>query len=79
MSFIWLITGGFAKGYRTQILGLTVALSAIGMWAVGDLGLTDLIAKAPIIFGGLGLTALGAKVNDAKAPQPTGTKAAKAK
>ena len=39
MSFTWLITGGFAKGYRTQILGLTAALSAIGMWAVGDLGL----------------------------------------
>ena len=27
--------------------------------------LSDLIAKAPVIFGGLGLAALGAKVNDA--------------
>jgi hypothetical protein len=64
-NLTWIITGGFAKGYRTQILGLTTALSAIAMWAVGDASLTDLIAKAPAIFGGLGLAALGAKV-DAK-------------
>ena len=25
----WLFTGGFAKGYRTQILGLIAALSAV--------------------------------------------------
>lgn len=78
LNLTWLITGGFAKGYRTQILGLTAALSAVGMWAVGDLGLTDLIAKAPVIFGGLGLAALGAKVNDAKVVPPE-TKAGKAK
>jgi hypothetical protein len=54
-------------------------LSTIGLWAVGDLGLSDLIAKAPIIFGGLGLAALGAKVNDAKASEPSGSKATKAK
>jgi hypothetical protein len=79
MSFTWLITGGFAKGYRTEILGLTAALSAIGMWAVGDLGLSDLITKAPIIFGALGLAALGAKVNDTKDPQSSGTETTKAK
>lgn len=71
----WLITGGFAKGYRTQILGLTAALSAIAMWAVGDMTLSDLLTKAPAIFGGLGLAALGAKVDEAK-PQ---SKPAKAK
>jgi hypothetical protein len=72
----WLITGGFAKGYRTQILGLSTALSALAMWAVGDASLTDLVAKAPAIFGGLGLAALGAKVDDANTPK---AKAAKAK
>jgi hypothetical protein len=46
---------------------------------VGDLGLADLITKAPIIFGGLGLAALGAKVNDAKVPQSSETKVTKAK
>jgi hypothetical protein len=72
----WLITGGFARGYRTQILGLSTALSALAMWAVGDLSFSDLIAKAPAIFGGLGLAALGVKVDDANAAK---TKAAKPK
>ena len=74
----WLITGGFAKGYRTQILGVTAAISAIAMWAVGDATLSDLIAKSPAIFGGLGLAALGAKVDDAKIT-PSAAKPTKAK
>jgi hypothetical protein len=65
-TITWLITGGFAKGYRTQILGVTAALSAIGLWAVGDLSLADLIGKLPIAIGGLGLAALGAEVNAKK-------------
>ena len=60
----WLFTGGFAKGYRTQILGLVTALSAVASWAVGDATLAELVTKAPVIFGGLGLAALGVKVND---------------
>ena len=32
-SIAWLLTGGFAKGYRTQILGLITALSALASWA----------------------------------------------
>ncbi len=65
-TITWLFTGGFAKGYRTQILGLTAALSALALWAVGDMSLADLIAKLPIALGGLGLAALGAEVNDKK-------------
>ena len=64
-NLAWLITGGFAKGYRTQILGLSAALSAIGLWAVGDLTLPELLTEIPVILGGLGLAALGAKVDDA--------------
>ena len=45
LNLAWLITGGFAKGYRTQILGITTALSTIALWAVGDKSLADLIAK----------------------------------
>jgi hypothetical protein len=41
--------------------------------------LTDLIAKVPVIFGGLGLAALGAKVNDVSLPAPQAPKAAKTK
>lgn len=66
MTLTWLITGGFARGYRTQILGLSTAISAIALWAVGDATLSDLLAKAPAILGGLGLAALGAKVDDVK-------------
>jgi hypothetical protein len=78
-NLAWLLTGGFAKGYRTQILGLTTALSALAMWATGDSTLTDLIAKAPAIFGGLGLTALGAKVKAASTAAPQKAKPVKAK
>ena len=74
----WLVTGGFAKGYRTQLLGLITALSAVASWAVGDATLAELVTKAPVIFGGLGLAALGVKVNDAAANTPA-VKPAKAK
>ena len=50
-----LISGGFAKGYRTQVL----------------------LGNLPIALGGLGLAALGAKVDDAK--KAGGAKPAKAK
>jgi len=43
-NLAWLISGGFAKGYRTQVL----------------------LGNLPIALGGLGLAALGAKVDDAK-------------
>ncbi len=76
-TLTWLITGGFAKGHRTQVLGVTTALSAIALWAVGDMSLAGLLGKLPIALGGLGLAALGAKVDDAK--ETKGTKPAKAK
>ena len=79
LNLAWLLTGGFAKGYRTQILGVTTAISTIALWAVDDTTLTDLIAKLPVIFGGLGLAALGAKVNDASRPAPQTAKSSKAK
>jgi hypothetical protein len=46
---------------------------------LGDGTLTDLIAKAPVIFGGLGLATLGVKIDAAKAAGPVAAKAAKAK
>jgi len=74
----WLFTGGFAKGYRTQILGVTAALSAVGLWAVGDMALANLVTELPIILGGLGLAALGAKVDDAAA-KPAARKSGRSK
>ena len=49
---------------------MTAALSTIALWAVGDMSLPDLIAKLPIVLGGLGLAALGTKVDDAAATKP---------
>ncbi len=77
-ALIWLMSGGFAKGYRTQVLGVTAALSAAGLWAVGDMSLADLVTELPIILGGLGLAALGAKVDDAAA-KPGAGKSARSK
>jgi hypothetical protein len=78
-NIAWLFTGGFARGYRTQILGLITALSAVASWAVGDATLADLVTKAPVIFGGLGLAALGVKVDSATSLKGAGNRAAKAK
>jgi hypothetical protein len=30
-NLAWLISGGFAKDYRTQVLGVTTALSAVAV------------------------------------------------
>ena len=79
LNLAWLSRRRFCQGSRTQILGLTTALSTIALWAVGDTTLTDLIAKLPVISGGLGLAALGAKVNDASRPAPQTAKSTKAK
>jgi hypothetical protein len=76
-NLAWLLTGGFAKGHCTQVLGVTTALSAAALWAVGDMSLADLLGKLPIALGGLGLATLGAKVDDAK--KAAGAKPAKAK
>ena len=78
-NIAWLFTGGFAKGYRTQILGLITALSAVASWAVGDATLAELVTKAPVIFGGLGLAALGVKVDNARNLPGTPSRATKGK
>ena len=57
---------------------MITALTAVASWAVGDATLADLVTKAPVIFGGLGLAALGVKVNDTTTKAPT-AKPAKAK
>jgi len=74
-TLAWLITGGFARGYRTQVLGVTAALTTVGMWAVGDMSLADLVTQLPLVLGGLGLAALGAKVDDAAAKPGAGKSA----
>jgi hypothetical protein len=60
-------------------LGVTAALSAIGLWAVGDMSLADLVTRLPVVLGGLGLAALGAKVDDAAGGKPGGGKSVRQK
>ena len=65
-TVIWLLTGGWARGYRTQLTGFTLMVATVVAWATGDMTLADLIDKLPGILGGMGLVALGDKVNDVK-------------
>ncbi len=60
-----IFAGGFARGYRTYILGGILALQAIAQWAVGDASLVELADRLPEILGGLGLMTLRAGVKDA--------------
>ena len=64
-TVLHLLTGGFLAGYRTQIAGALVALTAVAHWLTGDLSSSGFLNELPTILGGLGLTALGAKVNTA--------------
>jgi hypothetical protein len=67
------LTAAPLKNYRTQVLGGVVFVSAVANWLVGDMSLTDLLQNLPAMVGGLGLSALGAKVNGVKASQTTDT------
>lgn len=59
-----LLSGGFARGYRTYILGGVLALQAVAAWVVGDATFVELINRAPEILGGLGLMTLRAGMED---------------
>ena len=51
MNLAYILTGGFAKGYRTYILaGLAVA-GTIAQYAVGDIGLTEALTQGAAALG----------------------------
>jgi hypothetical protein len=60
----WILTGGFAKGYRTYIMAGVVVLTAIASYAVGD---ADLVTTISAIATGIGLGTLRAAVPSDKA------------
>jgi hypothetical protein len=60
---VYLMTGGFLKGYRTQVIGGMAILTAVANYLVGDMSLTDLVQQLPLLLGGAGFAAFGAKVN----------------
>lgn len=53
--FLYIITGGFLKGYRSYILGALLIVQAVASWMVGDLGLVGLIDQLPEILAGMGI------------------------
>ncbi len=61
-----ILTGGFARGYRTYILGAILALQAVAQWFVGDVSLMELVNRLPEILAGLGLMSLRAGITDAR-------------
>jgi hypothetical protein len=74
LKLLWLLQGGFLKGYRSQALGVATGLAgfinAFAAWAVGDLSLVSL-ARAigenwALIAGGFGLATVAAKIDRAK-------------
>lgn len=42
-TFGWVITGGFAKGYRTYLISAGMIIAALINYAVGDNDLSTLI------------------------------------
>ena len=55
-----ILTGGFARGYRTYIVGGLLALQAVASWGLGDMTLAQLVERLPEILTGLGLMTLRA-------------------
>jgi hypothetical protein len=59
---LWLLTAGFAKNYRTYVLGFAAAVSAVAQFAVGDVELKETLGILVEMFLGLGLVTLRAGV-----------------
>ena len=70
---LWLIRGGFLKGYRSQTIGVATGLggliNALALWAVGDrslLALAHAIGENwALIAGGFGFATISAKIERA--------------
>ena len=59
MDLKYILTGGFAKGYRTYIAAGVLVVSALASYATGD---ADLVHTIQSIAAGLGLGSLRAAV-----------------
>ena len=74
LKLLWLLRGGFLKGYRSQTIGIATGLggliNAFASWAVGDRSLFSLGRAIgenwTLIAGGFGLTTVAAKIDRSK-------------
>jgi len=74
LKLLWLMQGGFLKGYRSQALGIATGLggiiNALALWAVGDRSLISLVQaigeNSGLIAGGFGLATVAAKIERVK-------------
>ena len=74
LKLIWLIRGGFLKGYRSQTIGIATGLggliNALAQWAVGDRSLISLSRAIgenwALIAGGFGLATIAVKIDRAR-------------
>ena len=46
----WLLSGGFLKGYRTYILVAVSAVTVLANFAVGDIGLQDMVSQLSTVL-----------------------------
>lgn len=77
-KLLWLIQGGFLKGYRSQTIGIATGLggliNALALWAVGDQSLISLAHAIgenwALIAGGFGLATVAAKIERTKGDEP---------
>jgi hypothetical protein len=73
-KLLWLIQGGFLRGYRSQTIGVATGLggliNALALWAVGDQSLISLAHAIGenwgLIAGGFGLATVAAKIERSK-------------
>ncbi len=73
-KLLWLIQGGFLKGYRSQTIGVATGIgglvNALALWAVGDRSLISLAHAIgenwALIAGGFGLATIAAKIDRTK-------------
>lgn len=50
-TITYILTGGFAKGYRTYILAGVAVITVAAQFSVGDLSLTEAIQQGAIALG----------------------------
>lgn len=50
-TLAYILTGGFAKGYRTYILAGIAFATVVAQFSVGDINLTDALQQAALALG----------------------------